>query len=90
MKIIKEELLPRSETVMTMDGPKKGCYILIVNREQFGPSLRHVITNTEEETLEEFKDWYYSIFSKLDGDEFIVCSSRDERDEYIKKLKEED
>lgn len=79
------DLLPCSEKVLTMDGPKDGCYIIVVNRQQeFGPSIRHVITNTAAETLDEFKQWYYSEYSELEGDEFIVCATREDRDEMIK------
>ena len=55
--------------------------------------LRHIVLlNSDsgckgEYNEEEFKEWYYSQFSRLDNDQFVYCASRDERDALCEKLK---
>lgn len=78
--------LPCSETVLTTDGPKNGCYVIVYNKSNFGPTIRHIITNTMDWTLNDFVEWYYTEYTKLDGDEFVVCETRDERDRITKMI----
>ena len=45
-------------------------YIVVVNYGPEFPCVRHIIKHNKLETLEEFKEWYYTEYEKLPHDEF--------------------
>ena len=49
-------------------------YVVVYNKD----IVRHIITWETDETLEEFKDWYYKYYRKSDTDEFKILNSMDE------------
>ena len=60
-------------------------YVVVTNPNELVP-LRHVIQLHEPYKKDEFTEWYYSQFAKLDGDEFTHCPTRLERDVLLDKL----
>lgn len=61
--------------------------VIVYNRS--GPiPLRHVVTLKDGSPYceDEFKEWYYSTYHELEGDEFLYCASRKERDEALEKI----
>lgn len=62
-------------------------YVIVYNRN--GPiPLRHVVTLKDGSPYseDEFKEWYYSIYHQLEGDEFLYCADRKERDEALENI----
>ena len=60
-------------------------YMIVLNKNSPVP-LRHVIKMTNYMGEEEFKDWYYDTYFKLDGDEFIYCDSHKSMIEFLERL----
>lgn len=62
--------------------------VIVFNRT--GPiPLRHIVTlkhDNEEYNEESFKAWYYSVYREIEGDEFLYCATRKERDEALAKI----
>lgn len=63
---------------------KYRSFVVVVNKEGLA-HVRHVV-EVEDYDRDEFIEWYYGIFHKLDGDEFIFCPTCKERDELIREL----
>lgn len=61
-------------------------YVVIINTLGTIP-LRHIITIHHPYDEEEFKQWYYSVYQKLEGDQFTYCSSRQDMLRYIEEVK---
>ena len=61
-------------------------YVVVLNRDGFHP-IRHIIAIRESYNEEEFRDWYYNKekFARLDGDEFIYCSTSEAVMDFINK-----
>ena len=77
---------------------KSGCcvnnvspnpYVIVINRNAKISHIRHIVSISLPYNENEFKQWYYDTYHKLDGDEFVFCASRDERDRYIETLNKE-
>ena len=64
-------------------------YVLIINKKDDITPLRHIVTIHQSYNEEEFASWYYSQYCKLDGDEFIYCPTRKDRDDFLEKLNKE-
>ena len=60
-------------------------YVVVYNKYM----LRHIITWETDETLEEFKDWYYKYYRKLTDDEFKILNSMDEAYDFANNFKKE-
>ena len=60
-------------------------YVIIINNNNPVP-LRHVIEMTTHMNEEEFKDWYYNMYHRLDGDEFIYCDSHKNMINFLERL----
>lgn len=58
-------------------------YVVVYNKD----IVRHIITWETNETFEEFKDWYYKYYRKLNGDEFKILNSMDEACDFANNLK---
>ena len=53
--------------------------------------LRHIITiPSNSYNPSNFKAWYYEEYLDFDGDEFVYCHTRKERDELIEWIKKEE
>ena len=63
----------------------KGEYVIVINRNSPVP-LRHVIEMKTHMNEEEFKNWYYNIYFKLNGDEFIYCNSHKNMINFLERL----
>ena len=63
-------------------------YVVVINKKDDITPLRHIVTTHHPYVQEEFMAWYYSQYCKLDGDEFIYCPTRKERDTYLEQLNE--
>lgn len=64
------------------------CVIVFQKGTDFIP-LRHIITlaNTDEVYNEDkFRAWYYGIYRELEGDTFLYCANREERDKAVEKI----
>lgn len=64
-------------------------YIIVINKKDDITPLRHIVTIYQTYNKEEFMDWYYSQYWKLDGDEFIYCPTHKDRDTCLEQLKKE-
>lgn len=51
-------------------------YVVVFNKNSSIP-LRHIITTAGPYSEAEFKEWYYSEYHELEGDEFIYCTTRE-------------
>ena len=60
-------------------------YVIIINNNNPVP-LRHVIEIKDSYNEEEFKSWYYNIYFKLNGDEFIYCDSHKNMINFLERL----
>lgn len=60
-------------------------YVVVYNKN----IVRHIITWETDETLEEFKDWYYKYYRKFDSDEFKILNSMDEVQDFANNFKKE-
>lgn len=60
-------------------------YVVMYNKN----IVRHIITWETDETLEEFKDWYYKYYRKFDSDEFKILNSMDEVQDFANNFKKE-
>ena len=60
-------------------------YVIIINNNSPVP-LRHVVEIKDLYNESEFKNWYYDIYFKLDGDEFIYCDSHKSMIEFLERL----
>ena len=60
-------------------------YVVVYNKN----IVRHIITWETDETLEEFKDWYYKYYRKFDSDEFKILNSMDEACDFANNFKKE-
>lgn len=49
--------------------------------------VRHIISWETDETLEEFKDWYYKYYQKFNSDAFKILNSMDEACDFANNLK---
>ena len=58
-------------------------YVVVYNKD----IVRHIITWESDETLEEFKDWYYKYYRKFDTDEFKILNSMNEVCDFANNLK---
>ena len=63
-------------------------YVIVTNKKDDVTPLRHIVTIHNPYNKEEFMGWYYSQYWELDGDEFIYCPTRKERDIYLEQLNE--
>lgn len=66
---------------------KESEYVIVINRT--GPiPLRHIVELTDQKPYDEenFKKWYYDQYCKLNGDEFVHCKTRKERDDFLKTI----
>lgn len=62
-------------------------YVVIINRT--GPiPLRHIVTISAPYNEDSFAAWYYEHYHKLEGDEFIHCTSRREMETFVAQLQE--
>ena len=60
-------------------------YVVVYNKH----IVRHIITWETDETLEEFKDWYYKYYRKFDSDKFKILNSMDEVQDFANNFKKE-
>lgn len=60
-------------------------YVIVINKNSFVP-VRHIVTIHEPYNQDNFAKYYYERYYKLDGDEFIYCPTRQNRDDYIREL----
>lgn len=58
-------------------------YVVVYNKD----IVRHIISWETDETLEEFKDWYYKYYQKFDSDKFKILNSMDEAQDFANNLK---
>ena len=63
----------------------KHGYVIVINNNNPVP-LRHIVEIIKYCNEEEFKDWYYDTYFKLDGDEFIYCESHKSMIEFLERL----
>lgn len=64
-------------------------YVVVINKNDDITPLRHIVTVHHPYNKDEFTAWYYSEYCELDGDEFIYCHTRQDRDNYLEKLNQE-
>lgn len=62
------------------------AYVIVIDRNDDIVPIRHIVTIGEAYDEREFKEWYYSKYTKLGGDEFIYCKDRKARDKFIRML----
>ena len=62
--------------------------VVVINRDSYVP-LRHIVKIYEPYDEEDFKRWYYSEYYEFDGDEFMYCPTREDRDKLIEGLNKE-
>ena len=62
-----------------------GGYVIVINRQ--GPiPLRHIVEIHEHYNQNNFEKWYYDQYWRLDGDGFVFCATREERDAFVQSL----
>ena len=49
-------------------------YVVVLNRKSPIP-LRHIVSISGPYVREEFENWYYTEYHKLDGDDFVFCEN---------------
>lgn len=64
-------------------------YVIVINRNDDIVPLRHIVTIYEPYDEGDFKEWYYSEYTELDGDEFVYCPTREDRNNFVKRLYKE-
>lgn len=62
-------------------------YVVVVNKNGIISPVRHVVSIYEPYDEEDFKKWYYTDYKELEGDVFIHCPTRKERDCLLDALK---
>lgn len=63
-------------------------YVVVINRN--GPiPLRHIVENKGESDPAAFRDWYYSNYHTLEGDEFIFIPSSRELKQWLDQYEKE-
>lgn len=64
-------------------------YVVIVNRNAYISPIRHIVTIHNPYDENEFKEWYYNDYHEFDDDEFLLCVSKAEMEETVRKVQEE-
>lgn len=64
-------------------------YVFVINKNS-PIFIRHIITCPKPYEEKYFKEWYYSEYLDIDGDEFIYCDNKEEYDETYEKIRQEE
>lgn len=80
-----ENFLDENTLVTSLSDSKKS-WVVVYRPEGEYPRVRHIIAITGTYKEEEFKEWYYESFNKLDGDAFKHCRTQDEKQTFLDSL----
>lgn len=68
--------------------PKENkSYVIVINEDGIISPVRHVVTIHESFDEDDFKKWYYSEYRELEGDKFIYCPTRADRDAFLDAIR---
>lgn len=67
--------------------PDDESYVVVVNRNGLVP-IRHIVA-VEDYDRDKFIKSYYASYHKLEGDEFVFCPTREDRDRVVRELEKE-
>lgn len=74
------------EKITCAECDTKKSWVVVYRPEGDYPRVRHIVTITGPYKEDEFKEWYYESFHKLDGDAFKHCCTENEKQTFIDSL----